>query len=284
MPWRSPKARPSRAIDVRQSTTVPKTSNVRALGSRIHFSCDDHSRGKETELQPANPGCGRRRSAPAIIHSPAQASPCGPGSGKREGAVQAGGAKASASACSWGFPGFRAEAAEHHAREGRVLREPGRHRPNRDAGGSGNRETVHPGGDGGKRDGPDPVPGGQPERLPVAALEQGVLPVGASLPHRPDGVDDVAGGEGVPAGDAGLSGRTPAEAAAFLEETRAGRAVDGAVHPAAACSDSFAALTIASTSSRVMSPSAISIRSAALTCLPAVLVGDGGFEPPTPAV
>ena len=44
-------------------------------------------------------------------------------------------------------------------------------------------------------------------------------------------------------------------------------------------SDSFAALTIASTLRRVMSPSAISIRFVAFTFLPAVLMGDGGLEP-----
>ena len=117
-----------------------------------------------------------------------------------------------------GFPGLGPEAAEHDAPEGGVLFEPGRHRPHRDAGRPGNRKPVDPGRDGGEREGREPVRGGEPKRLAVAALEEGVLAVAATAPHRADGVDDVAGGEGVAPGDAGFPGRAAAEAAAFLEE------------------------------------------------------------------
>ena len=78
------------------------------------------------------------------------------------------------------------------------------------------------------------MPSGETKRFTTAALEQGVLSAASSPPHRANGVDDVAGSKGVPRGDAGFAGRAAAEAAAFLEEVGASRAMDGAVRSAPA--------------------------------------------------
>ena len=86
----------------------------------------------------------------------------------------------------------------------------------------------------GNSDGPGAVRGREPERLPVAALEQGVLVVAPAVPDGPDSVDDMARGEVVSGGDTGLADRAAADPTALVEEARPGCAVDRAVHPAAA--------------------------------------------------
>ena len=132
------------------------------------------------------------------------------------------------------FSRLGAEAAQDDASQGGVVSEPGGRRPDRDSGRARNREAVNPGGDGRERDGLRAMVGREPERLPVAALEKGVLVVVASPPYRSGGVDDVVGGEVVPAGDAGLASRASAEPPTLLKEARAGGAMDRTVHPASA--------------------------------------------------
>jgi hypothetical protein len=47
-------------------------------------------------------------------------------------------------------------------------------------------------------------------------------------------MDDVTGGQTIPCGNAGVSSRAPTELAAFFQELRTRRAMDGAVHASAA--------------------------------------------------
>ena len=115
-----------------------------------------------------------------------------------------------------------------------MLRSLRRHRPDRDLRRTRRRKTIGAGRNRRERDGLDAVRGSEPERFPVAALEKGLLAVAPSPPYRTDGMDDVAGRKIVCAGDTGLTGRTPAEPAAFFEKPGAGRAMDCTVHAAPA--------------------------------------------------
>ena len=67
-----------------------------------------------------------------------------------------------------------------------------------------------------------PVAGG--ELLPLTAL--------TAVPHRADGVDNVAARQAVSAGDLGLAGSAAAQRPALLEQLRSRRTVDAAIHAA----------------------------------------------------
>jgi len=69
-----------------------------------------------------------------------------------------------------------------------------------------------------------PVAGG--ELLPLTAL--------TAVPHRADGVDDVAARQAVRARDFGLAGPAAAQRPALLEQLRPRRPVDAPIHPASA--------------------------------------------------
>ena len=75
----------------------------------------------------------------------------------------------------------------------------------------------------------------------------------AAAPHRPDRVDHMLRRQLVAVRDPGRSGRAPAERRALFEQLWPGRAVDRASTPPPPSSDVFAAFTIASTASAVMS-------------------------------
>ena len=72
------------------------------------------------------------------------------------------------------------------------------------------------------------------EAAPVAAGEQRRLAFAAAAPDGADSVDDVSRGQIVPPGQLRVAGRAAAEPGAFLQQPRAGGAVDRPVHPAAA--------------------------------------------------
>jgi len=88
--------------------------------------------------------------------------------------------------------------------------------------------------DRGEGDACAPVPGRELDRAAVAERQQLRLAAVAAVPDRADGVDDVVDGEPAGAGDPGVAGGAPLEPSAFLQERRAGGAVDGSVDPAAA--------------------------------------------------
>ena len=67
-----------------------------------------------------------------------------------------------------------------------------------------------------------PVAGG--ELLPLTAL--------TAVPHRADGVDNVAARQAVSTGDLGLAGSAAAQRPALLEQLRPRRTVDAAIHAA----------------------------------------------------
>lgn len=75
---------------------------------------------------------------------------------------------------------------------------------------------------------------GQGDRLGVAAGEQLALAVCASAPHRSDRVDDMACRQAARCGDLRMAGLATAELAAFAQQLRSRRPVDGAVDTAAA--------------------------------------------------
>src|ERR1035437_2009646 len=74
----------------------------------------------------------------------------------------------------------------------------------------------------------------QSQALAVAGGEQFGLALGAALPYRSDGVNDVFGREAVAARDLGAPGGAAPQRAALGEQFRSGGAVDRAVHAAAA--------------------------------------------------
>jgi hypothetical protein len=75
---------------------------------------------------------------------------------------------------------------------------------------------------------------GQIERRPVTAGEHRLFVCGAAVPHRADRVDDVLCLQLMAVGDLGAAGGAAAERATFLQQSRPGGAMDGAVHAAAA--------------------------------------------------
>ena len=79
-----------------------------------------------------------------------------------------------------------------------------------------------------------PCPCDEREAASIAAREQFILTVVAAVPDRADSVNDPFGGEFVAARDFGLAGGAAAERTAFRQQFRAGGAMNGAIHPAAA--------------------------------------------------
>jgi endonuclease/exonuclease/phosphatase family metal-dependent hydrolase len=63
----------------------------------------------------------------------------------------------------------------------------------------------------------DTLPGSQRQTVPVTARERGVLAAGAALPDRAHGVDDPAGAQAEPRGDARLARGAAPETAAVRE-------------------------------------------------------------------
>jgi len=96
------------------------------------------------------------------------------------------------------------------------------------------REAVCAGADAGECDAVQMVPGGKVEGVAVAVAQECGLAGRPAGPHRSDRMDDVSRRQLVAAGQFGLAGCAAAELPACLEQTRAGRAVNRAVHPAAA--------------------------------------------------
>ena len=74
----------------------------------------------------------------------------------------------------------------------------------------------------------------QCETTPITTGQQVVFAVLAVMPDRADGMNDPSGREFVTAGDFGLAGGATAPRAAFGQQLRPGRPVDGAVHAATA--------------------------------------------------
>ena len=67
----------------------------------------------------------------------------------------------------------------------------------------------------------------------IAGGQQLVLAAIAALPHRSDGVNDVTGRKPVPFGDLCIAGHAAMKLAAFRDEIRTSRAMNGAVDTAA---------------------------------------------------
>ena len=74
----------------------------------------------------------------------------------------------------------------------------------------------------------------QRKARPVAGGELFPLAVLTAVPHRADGVDDVAARQAVRARDFGLAGPAAAQRPALLEQLRPRRPVDAPIHPASA--------------------------------------------------
>ena len=117
--------------------------------------------------------------------------------------------------------------------------------------------------------------GGERKRGAIAGGEQLVLALVAAAPDRADRMNDVPGLEPIAAGDLGGTGVATAQRLAFGQQLRSGGAMDGAVDAAAAEQRRLAALTMASTSSVVMSATQISSRDA-----PTSAVSRGGMLMP----
>jgi len=96
------------------------------------------------------------------------------------------------------------------------------------------RKTIRAGADGWERHGLDAVPDDERETTPITTREQFILAVLAVVPDRADGVNDPSGREFVAFGDFGLARDAAAECAAFRQQFRPGRPMDGAIHAAAA--------------------------------------------------
>ena len=96
------------------------------------------------------------------------------------------------------------------------------------------RKTIRAGADGRKRHGLDAVLFDQRETTPITTREQVVLAVLAAVPDRADGVNDPPGWKFAAPGDFGQTRRATAERAAFRQQFRSGRPMNGAVHATAA--------------------------------------------------
>ena len=90
-------------------------------------------------------------------------------------------------------------------------------------------KAIGAGRDRGEGDGLEPVGLGECQAVAIARGERLVLALVAAVPDRADGVDDVAGGEVVAAGDARLAGGAAAKGPALGYQLGAGGAVNGAV-------------------------------------------------------
>ena len=75
---------------------------------------------------------------------------------------------------------------------------------------------------------------GQLQRGAVAGRQRLPLAAAAAMPHRPHRVDDVPAGQAPRTGDLGAAGGAAAQGAAFRQQGRPRRPVDGPVHTAAA--------------------------------------------------
>src|SRR5262249_6539718 len=125
-----------------------------------------------------------------------------------------------------------------------------------------------PGGDAREGDRPEVVLGGKPERLLVAGAEQLGLPLLPGLVDLPDRADHMPREEAVaPREPRRPRGTAPQPAASPSSPGPAARWMAPSTPPPPS-SDSFAALTRASTSSWVMSPSTTRTRSARVTAIP----------------
>ncbi len=153
---------------------------------------------------------------------------------------------------------LRVEAAQHHARDAARLARQLRHdRADSDPRGAIGRKTVDAGRDRRESNAGEPVSRGNLQRAPVAGGEQRILIVFAIVPDRPDRMNDVPRGETdsrrvIFASPVSHPPRRPA----FGHSARGRRAVKDR-HPQTAAARkqcAFAALTMASTSSVVMSP------------------------------
>ena len=124
------------------------------------------------------------------------------------------------------------------------------------------RKAVDAGRDCRKGDGGEALLDGEREAIAIAIGEQAVLAAFAAAPDWSYRVDDVARRQAEARRDLRLSGVAATELGASLGKLGSRGAMDGAAdarRPALACV--LAALTMASTSSVVMSPSTISMRS-----------------------
>ena len=74
----------------------------------------------------------------------------------------------------------------------------------------------------------------QRQRAAITGSKQFFLVSLAAAPHRPDGMDHMPGFQLVAAGDFRLAGLGAAEASAFGQQFRSGRAMNGAVDATAA--------------------------------------------------
>jgi hypothetical protein len=72
------------------------------------------------------------------------------------------------------------------------------------------------------------------ERGAIARGEQRLFVTAAAVPYWPNGVDDVARFQPIPARDLGRAGLAAAQHFAFFVKLRSCRAVDGAIDPTAA--------------------------------------------------
>ena len=109
-----------------------------------------------------------------------------------------------------------------------------RGRTDGDASGTIHRERVRAGGDRRKRDRPDAELGRHLERPAMAGRELLLLAGPTADPDRSDGVDHVLGVEVAGRRRLRVARLAPSQQAALLEDRRTARAVDRAVHAAAA--------------------------------------------------
>src|SRR5207237_6873104 len=93
---------------------------------------------------------------------------------------------------------------------------------------------IRAGADGWDGDRCEPVLAGEPQGVLIAAAQQLRLAAPAAAPDGPHGVDHVARGEPVGAGDPRLPRRATTDPAARLQELGARGAVNRAIHTPAA--------------------------------------------------
>src|SRR5438067_407439 len=103
-----------------------------------------------------------------------------------------------------------------------------------DPGGAVEGEAIGAGADGGEGYRADSVLGGQGEGVAVAVGEQVVFVATAAGPDGADGVDHELCRKVVALGEAGFAGGAAADLAAFFQELRPRRAMDGAIDATAA--------------------------------------------------
>ncbi len=158
------------------------------------------------------------------------------------------------------YRGLLREAAEHHARQAAgAARDLRRHGADRDARGAIGRKAVDAGRDRRIGDRGEAMLGRKRERRAIAGREQIVLALVAAAPDRADRVDDVLGLEPIAARDLGRAGRRSRRACGTRPSSSgpAARWMAPSTPPPPS-SERFAALTMASTASVVMSATQIS--------------------------